>query len=353
MNRGSIAIVRVGMTSSVGLSALQTAAAVRAGISGYRASCILDRNEERVTLAIVPEQDLPERSPALSGNGLSGRKMRMLRLASAALLECMAEERFPEQIPLLLAVPDVHPGLLFDIGREFLDRLVEQVGAPFDVKKSRVYSQGRAGGLWALNEAITRLRAGAADRILVGGVDSHVDLMLLAMLEAEQRLRADGNFDGFTPGEGAAFLLLMRYESALRERREVIACIDAAAIAEEPGHRYSDEPYRGEGLDRAFRQAFAGTTVVDAVQTVYAGLNGENFSSKEWGIAYLRHRSRFIENVRMEHPADTFGDTGAALGPMMLVLAALGLQRKYRASPCLVWSSSDKAERAAALLRKV
>lgn len=351
MNQQSIAIVRVGMTSAVGLSALQTAAAVRAGVSGYRGSSILDTNEERITLAIVPETDLPELSPNLMRAGLSGRKTRLLRLASLALPECVGTERRPEQIPLLLAVPDAHPGLSLSIGADFRERLGEQVGFALDIKKSCLYPNGRAGGLLALREAMSRLRSGAADRVVVGGIDSHVDLMLLATLESERRLRADGIFDGFTPGEGAAFLLLMRYESAMREGREIIARIEEAAIADEPGHRYSDEPYRGAGLDSAFRQVFGMSGASNPVRTVYAGLNGENFSSKEWGIAHLRHRARFVENVRIEHPADTFGDTGAALGPMMLGLAALGMQKKYRVSPCLVWCSSDKAERAAALLQ--
>lgn len=352
MNSQTVAIVRIGMTSAVGLSAQQTAAAVRAGISGYRASSILDVNEERIRMAFVPEADLPELSPKLTGAGLSARKARLLRLASPSLRECIADERWPEQVPIFLAVPDAHPGLSLLIGPDFLERLAEQSEMPFDVKKSRVFPNGRAGGLLALREALVRLRSGAADRVIVGGVDSHIDLMLLATLVEEQRIRADGIFDGFTPGEGAAFLLLMRLESANREGREVIACIEGAATADEPGHRYSEEPYRGEGLDQAFRQVFAGVTARDPVQTVYAGLNGENFSSKEWGIAHIRHRWRFAENVRIEHPADCIGDTGAALGPMMLALGALGMQRRYRRSPCLVWCSSDKAERASALLQK-
>lgn len=352
MNPKSVAIVRIGMTSAVGLSAQQTAAAARAGISGYRQSSILDVDEERITMAFVPEADLPELSPNLGSAGLSARKTRLLRLASLALPECLGAERRPEQVPVLLAVPDGHPGLSFSMGPDFLDRLTEQSGIAFDVKKSRLYPNGRAGGLLALREALARLRSGAADRVVVGGVDSHVDLMLLATLVEERRIRADGIFDGFTPGEGAAFLLLMRQESALREGRKIIALVNEAASADEPGHRYSEEPYRGEGLYQAFRQVFAGVSSSDPVRTVYAGLNGENFSSKEWGIAHLRHRARFADNVRIEHPADCLGDTGAALGPMMIGLAALGMQRKYRRSPCLVWCSSDKAERAAALLQE-
>ena len=60
---------------------------------------------------------------------------------------------------------------------------------------------------------------------------------------------------------------------------------------------------------------------------------------------------RFAENFEVEHPADCLGDAGAALGPILLGLAALGLEKGYRGSPCLVWSTSDREPRGAALLQ--
>jgi 3-oxoacyl-[acyl-carrier-protein] synthase-1 len=49
----------------------------------------------------------------------------------------------------------------------------------------------------------------------------------------------------------------------------------------------------------------------------------------------------------MHHPADCCGDTGAAAGPLMTGLAALGLAGGYRRGPCLVYGSSDRGGRAA------
>lgn len=356
MSAKEVALVHTGLTSALGLSAPQMAAAVRAGLSGYRGSSILDAREERIAMALVPEADLPPLSSQLDQLGLTGRAMRLLRLITLALPECMGAEPHPERIPLLLAVPDTHPGLPTPFrvnGADFLNHLAVQSGLAFDIQHSRIFPQGRAGGLVALHDALARLRSGAAERVVVGGVDTHLDMMLLAKLDEERRLRADGNYDGFTPGEGAAFLLLMPRETALREGREILAVVDAAAFAEEPGHRYADAPYRGEGLDTAFRQAFAAaSSSTGPVRTVYAGFNGEHFPSKEWGVAHIRHRARFADDVRIEHPADCLGDVGAAFGPMMMALAAVGMQRGYRQSPCMVWCSSDKAERAAVLLHK-
>lgn len=203
----------------------------------------------------------------------------------------------------------------------------------------------------AIHTAVERLRSVSDGYVVIGGVDSYLDLHLLATLDMEDRIRAMGNFDGFTPGEGAAFLLLTTRETARRAKHDALARIDGAAWAEESGHRYSQDFYRGDGLDKAFQRVFADVpTEWGPTATVYAGFNGEHFHAKEWGVAHLRHREHFVENVRIEHPADSLGDIGAALGPALVGLSAIGMQRGYRRAPCLVWCSSDKAERAAALL---
>ena len=85
--------------------------------------------------------------------------------------------------------------------------------------------------------------------------------------------------------------------------------------------------------------------------SVYSSLNGESFWAKEWGVASLRFHSRFEKALRVEHPVECFGDPGAALGPLMVGLAAIGLTRGYRKGPCLVYCSSDREERAAVLVR--
>jgi 3-oxoacyl-[acyl-carrier-protein] synthase-1 len=55
----------------------------------------------------------------------------------------------------------------------------------------------------------------------------------------------------------------------------------------------------------------------------------------------------------MHHPADCFGDAGAAVGPAMIGLAVHGIRARYRNSPSLVYASSDNGERAAILVQAV
>ena len=58
------------------------------------------------------------------------------------------------------------------------------------------------------------------------------------------------------------------------------------------------------------------------------------------------------ERLRVQHPADCFGDAGAALGLIMLGLGALDLSRGRIDGDCLVWGGADRGERGAALLSR-
>ena len=123
--------------------------------------------------------------------------------------------------------------------------------------------------------------------------------------------------------------------------------VSAVALSTEPGHLYSEESYRGDGLAQAVQQLAQAGALVGPIREVYSSMNGENHWAKEWGVGYLRNRGAFLPVYRMHHPADSFGDTGAACGPLMIGLAALGIRGNYRRSPAVVYGSSDHGQRAA------
>jgi 3-oxoacyl-[acyl-carrier-protein] synthase-1 len=345
MARG-LNILSVGMVTPVGLTAPATAAATRAGISRVRETPLVDLRFRPHLGAFVDSSYLPE-LPMAAG-GLSFRERRMLQLAALALRE--AARPLTEPPVLLLAVPEeLNAG--DRASARFLEALSKSAGVPLDLRQSRCFPQGRAAGMLALAEAFQRLESRRTSDLLVGGVDTLLAPELLASFELEERLRGAGPTDGFLPGEGAGFLWLEAAASGRRARPPPLASIEGVGTGQEPGHRYSQEPYRGEGLAEAFHALFAPRPAsAPRVKSVYAGLNGESFWAKEWGVAYLRSQARFAEDMTLLHPVENFGDPGAALGPLMLGLAALGLQRRYRQGPCLVWCSSDRAERGAALL---
>ncbi len=340
-------ICGVGMITPVGGNALQTLASVRAGISRYQESPIYNKRFDPMTMALVPDDVLPPLNEELAAEpGLTARQMRMLRLATPALQEAMASLEEPEALPLMLAVPESLKGRPPAVPDDLVALIARQTGIGLDPGASRLFRSGRAGGLQALEAALELLAGGAHEFVLLGGVDSYLDLYLLGTLDMEDRILADGVMDGFAPGEGAGFLLLASPEA---EGARAIATIDPPGLADEPGYRYSDEPYRGDGLADAMRAALAGANGAK-VRTVLGSLNGENFGAKEWGVAAMRNQDGFAPDHRFEHPADCFGDLGAAVGPVLLGLAALGLRAGWLPGPALVWCASEGRQRGAARL---
>lgn len=340
-------IVAVGMTTPVGLDAQRAAAAIRAGICRSAETSFENEDSEPQVMSLVGDEYLPVLHPALPEVGRAAATARTIQLGTYALAEACAPCPIPP--PLLLALRE-EDGIDQIEGPAFIRDLATQARVELDLRNSRLYRQGGAAGLFALRDAMALLASDRVPCVLVGGVDTMTDPGQLRELDREGRLLGR-SIDGFIPGEGAAFLLLTSPSTRRRLRLEPFASVVGVGLGSETGHRYSSEPYRGDGLDAAFKDLFASLpTTIGKVETVYAGFNGESLPSKEWGVAYLRSNRRFAENPRIEHPADCLGDAGAALGPIMLGLAAIGIRRAYRKPPLLVWSTSDREPRGAAML---
>lgn len=349
MASGGAWIRGIGMVTPVGGCAAQTASSVRAGISRYQESPVYNKRFAPMTLALVPEEALPPLAdPLVAQPGLTARQARMLRLAQPALAEAL--ESLPAEAaapPLLLAGPEALPGRPPAVSEAFLEHLAAQCGLCFDPERSRLFATGRAGGFEAAAAALELLAEGVADHVLLGGLDSYLDLYVLGILDRDDRVLAEGVMDGFAPGEGAAFLLLASDSAREKAGGDPVARLQPPGLAEEPGHRGSDQPYRGDGLAEAVAQALA-AQADGPVRTVLGSLNGENFGAKEWGVAALRSQGALDPDFRFEHPADCFGDTGAAAGLLLIGLAALALRAGTLPGPCLAWASSEGAPRAAA-----
>jgi 3-oxoacyl-[acyl-carrier-protein] synthase-1 len=339
------------MMSAVGAGSKPTATSVAAGVARLSETSIHDRRFRPIVMGTLLEDELPPLAPpVLEARGLTSTQQRLLRLAAPALQEAVADFGNHARLPLFLGTPEATAGRPAPVDARWLDLLAKQSDVPFDVARSKSWANGRAAGLFALAGGMRALASGAVEHVLVGAVDTYVDLMRIADVDRQGRVLAEGVMDGFVPGEGACFLLLS--SAGVRGGGPAIARIEAVATASEPGHRFSEEPYRGDGLAGAFQAVFAQAENAPPVRCVWAGLNGESFNAKEWGTAYARSRERFAEPLKIEHPVDCFGDPGAALGLLMLGIAAAGIADGKVEEPALVWCSSDGEERAAALVRR-
>jgi len=357
MAKKEAVIHRAGIVTAIGLGAAQTFSSVKAGVAGFGESSVYNSILEPVVMATLPDDALPELSDGIEKTpGLTGLQHRLLRLMTPVFKEVLSgfePSGLSGRIPLFLAVPDKHPEMQEPVSAAFLDHLATQItdqGLSFDRGQSVMVTAGKAGGLMAVDKALEFLAAGG-DYALVGGVDSFFDLMLLATLDNDQRILGSQVMDGFIPGEGAGLLLLGQPGAPPVPDLDSIARIVGVGLGLEPGHRYSEDPYQGDGLADAFRNLLAipgnrGTPVA----TIFAGLNGENYGAKEFGVANLRSHRELLPDRMVLHPIDCFGDIGAALGPVMIGLAAMGIKDATYAPPCLVWSASDGPERAAALV---
>ena len=184
--------------------------------------------------------------------------------------------------------------------------------------------------------------------VVVGAVDSYLDLRLLGALDSEQRILGERVMDGFIPGEGAAFCVLTGSPSSGPGPRVVI---NGAASSMDGGHRYGTAPAKGEGLADALAQLRQRTGQLPApIETTFAGFNGESFDAKIWGVARQRHHDLFSSSMAIEHPADKYGDAGAASGAILLALATKSLTSGGRQGPVLIWAASDREPRACAVI---
>lgn len=348
MNAPLPRIVRTDVLCAIGGGTEQAWASARAGMGRIVSSHVMDRHFNAIQMGLVPESALPPLPEPLAQLPLPSRARRMLRLAGPVFKT--VAEGLPAPVATVIGLPDIPPASAPWL-RDFPVHLQQMTGVAIDMEHSGVLPVGRAAALMALERALQTLQAGAVETIVVGGVDTYFDLRLLAELDAEGRVLGPRVMDGFVPGEGAAFYVLTTSE--LIPDTGVRIVVEGAASSMDPGHRYGEAPAKGEGLAQALealRQRMAPLT--SPVATTFAGFNGEHFESKLWGVARLRHDDLFSKTMTMEHPADKYGDAGAATGALLVALAAEGLKDGSSQGPALVWAASDREPRACAMLAR-
>ncbi len=353
MANPAVVIVGVGAVSPIGLGLAETAASARARLARLREIAWLDRRFQPFIVGAVPDEGLPQLEAELSGQGLQYREARMLQLAHVALEEALQPiAAHQASIPLLLSLPEHHTSKPLE-PKKFLLRLAQQSKVKLDQPKSIAAAKGRAAGLMAFHRALAMLEANEAEFILLGGVDSLIDLYVLGTLDMQGRIRNEVNSDGFSPGEGAAFLLLAKADTAAKKGLKPLAQVLGSALGHEPGHIYAEAAYLGEGLAATFSALITEAQPSSPIGCVFSSFNGEHYWGKEFGVARLRNSAAFVPDHRMEHPAECCGDLGAAHGTMLAALAVHGVHKHYRHSPCLVYASSDYGERGAILLAAI
>lgn len=328
-------IAGVGARIATGLDALGAATSVRARKAFVRESPFVDHAGEAIGLALLSS----------IGEGVVGRD-RFVALAAPAMVEAAGPSQ-TQPLPLFLAGP-VETDPLDARGTRLCAALAEKTRLPLDLPRSRVFPNGRAAGALAIADAVAVIARGESEAILVGGIDSYFDPDRLEALDRGLRLHGPDTENGFIPGEGAAFLLLVSRRRASGGPR--FANVLGVGLEKEPRPYGSKEPSHALGATLACKRALEparGQKLPWALTDVV----GERHRVEEWMFASGRIQQQFTTDIRIDTPLLLTGDLGAASVPFLCVLACMGWKIGTGAGPlALVVGHSDTQERGAVLL---
>lgn len=348
-----IYIADMEMLTPVGADIEMTAAAVLADISAYKLSDYYSKDDEPVTMALAPDElfqnldiDIEE------GDFYGAQHDRVVKMAFLVLQQILSRVDIRHPVPLILSFPEPTRDALCSYPDTLITNILAREDMPFRKELLRSLYRGRSGGIEAIDLASRYLIDQNHDYVLVGTSDSFFQCPRLAELDESDRLLSAGNSDAFAPGEAAGFILLTSQSRLARKFGESIIEVCLPGVAEEPGHILGDEPCLGEGLDKAFKNAILNYTGTE-IGSVYSSMNGERYWSKEYGVAMIRNKQHFHDDVAINHPADCYGDLGAATAPVLVGLAAMDLLRSTGPASSMVYCSSDNAARSALCLRKI
>jgi len=278
-------------------------------------------------------------------NGLRYRWPYVRRVVEAALRkEGWSREQcqsFLKQLETAYKLPFAPPGeetLAGSLSNTIAGRICNY----FNLKGGGYTVDGAcASSLLAIATACSALTAGELDLALAGGVDLSLDPFELigfaktAALATKEMYIYDLHSNGFFPGEGCGFVVLMRYEDALAQQRRIYALIRGWGISSDGSGGITRPDVDGQllALARAYQKAGigidsvtyfeghgTGTQVGDAteLQVICQALRKAQQTSS--GGATLQTHPAIIGSVKAN-----IGHTKAAAGVAGVIKASMAL----------------------------
>ncbi len=193
-----------------------------------------------------------------------------------------------------------------------------------------------ASSLLAASQACSALVAGDWDVALAGGVDLSLDPFELVGFAkvgalAEDTMRVyDARSDGFLPGEGCGFVVLMRAADALAEGRRIRGFIRGWGISSD-GHGGITRPeVEGQrlALSRAYRRAGFGIDSVNYFEGHGTGTDVGDATELEALSAARRQAGPESGRAALGSIKANIGHTKAAAGVAGLIKATLALEAR-------------------------
>lgn len=339
----SICVVSVGAMTSVGLNAPASAAAVRSGIANFADHpYMINQEGDPYVVAMVP-----------SVNKGTSATQRYIDLALPAIEEAL----YPlnnlainiGEIPVIIGLPEVHPGLPDDLPIKLANR-VKELGGELLFKDVRTVLKGHSAGLVALETGSKLVLDENFEFCMFGGVDSYIDPDTLDWIENNEQLHTPLNAWGFIPGEAAAFCLICSRDTAYKYKLPIKAQLVAISTAFEKNKIKTETVCIGQGLTQAAMNVMQALPRESLIDYTICDQNGEAYRADEFGFMLARLSEYFNDPSEYMAPADCWGDVGAASGPLFINLITFAAKKGYSKGPyTLLWTSSEGGERTAAI----
>ncbi|BCG93570.1 3-oxoacyl-ACP synthase [Mesorhizobium sp. 131-2-1] len=332
----SIDIQSVGMVTAVGLNAPSSCAAMRARLDGFQETRFIGPNGDWLIGAPIP----------LPRNWIGER--RVAHLVAGAI--CEAFEKVPEArgrtaLILCLAEED-RPGRPVSDASSLLRRIAE-IAEVEPYGRARIVAHGRPSGHVALSHARKLLSSDTVPYVMIAGVDSYLTAGAVANYLGDDRLLTPDNPNGFIPGEAAGAVLCRRATAPGFH-------LFGLGLAKDPSSIYNAEdlPLRGDGMTTAYQMALDETGIeMNRLGYRISDLIGEQYWFKQSALASLRLVRGRHEFQDIWSPAESLGNVGAAVVPLMIGMAFTAANKGYAAgNPVLIEASNDAGACGAAVM---
>ncbi|WP_315785266.1 polyketide synthase [Fischerella sp. JS2] len=192
--------------------------------------------------------------------------------------------------------------------------------------------------LLAVANACTALIVGDLDVAIVGGIDLSLDPFELigfaktgALASDEMRVY-DAGSNGFWPGEGCGFVVLMRYEDAVAQHHQVYAVIRGWGISSDGKGGITRPEVEGQtiGLNRAYERAG-----FDAATVAY--FEGHGTGTKVGDATELQVLSQILQKAAIDTPLAVISSIKANIGHTKAAAGIAGLIKATMALHTQIW----------------
>lgn len=291
-----IVVTGLGATTPIGETAPATWDALLAGVSGARTLTQdwVAQYELPVTFAASLKQDPAERLAKVETRRLDPFAQYAMIASREAWQDAGTPDVEPERLAVAIGtgIGGVHSLLAqYDVLKEKGPRRVYPLTVPMLMPNAASGSVSldlgaRAGahttvsacasGAEAMGYAADMIREGRADVVVAGGAEAAIHALPLAGFASMQALSTrnddpahasrpyDTDRDGFVMGEGAAVIVLEKYEHAVARGARIYAEFASVGMSADAHHITAPEP-EGAGASRAMLEAveLAGLTPAD------------------------------------------------------------------------------------------